>query len=79
MTKQINWVQLREYAGRIEADLDIAILQEADIPIVVKGPAAGIFGPGFAGPTASGVRVYVRAEDLVEAIQTLGLPSGEQP
>ena len=79
MTKQINWVQLREYAGRLEADIDIALLQQAGIPVVVKGPSAGIFGPGFAGPTAAGVRVYVRAEHLVEAIQTLGLPSGDPP
>jgi hypothetical protein len=74
-----HWVQLREYAGRFEADLDIGLLEEAGIPVVVKGPATGIYGPGFAGPTAAGVRVFVREVDLVEAIQVLGLPSGEEP
>jgi hypothetical protein len=74
-----KWVQLREYAGRLEADLDIGLLEEAGIPLVVKGPSTGIYGPGFAGPTAVGVRVFVRDEDLVEAIEILGLPNGDEP
>lgn len=73
-----EWVLLREYAGRFEADLDIGLLQGAGIPMLVKGPSAGIYGPGFAGPSAAGVRVYVREEDLVEAIELLGLPKGEE-
>jgi hypothetical protein len=72
-----EWVLLREYAGRIEADFDVGLLQEAGIPMLFKGPSAGIYGPGFAGPSAAGLRVYVREQDLVEAIELLGLPKGE--
>jgi hypothetical protein len=78
-TPETEWVQLREYAGRIEADLDIGLLEGAGIPVLVKGPSAGIYGPGFAGPSAAGLRVYVRHEDLVEAIQLLGLPNADEP
>lgn len=51
MAEQREWVRLREYAGRLEADVDAGVLEEAGIPFVVKGPAIGIFGPGFSGPS----------------------------
>jgi hypothetical protein len=73
-----NWVQVREYSSRIEADLDLGLLEEAGIPVQVKGPSAGIYGPGFAGPTPVGFRVFVREEDLEDAISTIGLPSAEE-
>jgi hypothetical protein len=76
---EANWVQLRDYASRFEADLDIGLLEEAGIPVMIKGPSAGIYGPGFAGPTPLGLRLFVREEDLVEAIDTIGLPNGEEP
>jgi len=68
-----EWVQLHEYAGRFEADLDVGVLEEAEIPVVVKGPPIGIFGPGFSGATATGVRVFVRERDVETARDLLGL------
>jgi hypothetical protein len=76
---EANWVQLREYASRLEADLDLGLLEGAGIPVMMKGPSAGIYGPGFAGPTPVGLRVFVREADLEDAIETLGLPGGEEP
>ncbi len=67
------WVLLKEYSGRFEADLDLGLLEGLEIPVVVQGPPSGIFGPGFAGPTAVGVRVLVRQEDLDKARETVGI------
>jgi hypothetical protein len=66
-------VHLKEYFGLGEADLDIGLLEGAGIPVLVKGPPTGIFGPGFAGPTADGVTVLVPEECLTAARQVLGL------
>ena len=71
-----RWVRLREYGGRLEADLDIALLEEAGIPFVVKGPATGIFGPGFAGSTPLGLTILVPDELLGAAREVLGIAGG---
>jgi hypothetical protein len=76
---EANWVQLREYSSRFDADLDIGLLEEAGIPVMTKGPSAGIYGPGFAGPTPVGLRVFVREEDLTDAVETIGPPNEEEP
>lgn len=73
-----TWVRLREYGGRFEADLDLATLDEAGIPVVVKGPATGIFGPGFAGATPLGVTVFVPEEALEAAREILGLEGNDE-
>ena len=66
-----NWVLLREYASQLEADLDIGVLMENDVPHLVKGPAIGVFGPGFTGATGDGVRLFVPNDSLELATELL--------
>ena len=70
-----RWRLLRSYASRIEADLDLGVLEEHGIPVIVQSPSIGIFGPGFGAATAEGVRVLVDADDLERALDLLGLES----
>lgn len=72
-----GWVVLQEYAGKIDADLDQATLQEVGIPVMVKGAFIGAFGPGFAGATPFGIRLLVPAEDLEHARDVLGIEDPE--
>ena len=66
-----NWVLLREYASQLEADLDIGVLMENDVPHLVQGPPVGVFGPGFTGATGDGVRVFVPHDSLELATELL--------
>lgn len=74
MTDQ-TWTQVRDYGAQFEADVAVAILEAAGVPTLVKGPGAGIFGPGMAGHSHIGVRVFVpsdaaaRARELLETDQ----------
>ncbi|HET9983801.1 MAG TPA: hypothetical protein VFQ38_09450 [Longimicrobiales bacterium] len=67
-----GWVKLREYAGQLEAALDLGVLEEAGIPTLVQGPEVGIFGPGFAGATARGVSILVPVDQLEAALELVG-------
>lgn len=70
MNERIDWVLLVEFASGFEADIARAQLEEAQIPVVSKGPEIGIFGPGFSGATSRGARLYV-PEPLAEEARSL--------
>lgn len=72
-----RWVKLREYASQIAADLDLGILEEAEIPTLVQGADVGIFGPAYAGPVAHGVTVLVPRDRLDDALDALGVVEEE--
>ncbi len=67
-----EWVKLATFASGLDADIARATLEEADIPVQVRGQHIGAFGPSFQGQVPGGVDVYVpspelgRARDLVE-------------
>ena len=64
---RIDWTPAVEYGAQYQVDLALPILEEAEIPYVVKGQEAGIWGPAFAGPTSRGIRILVPAERADEA------------
>ena len=66
------WAAVKAYGSQLEADIDVGILSENGIPHRVEGPPVGIFGPGFAGGTAAGVRVLVPREQLEAARELIG-------
>lgn len=73
-----EWAVLKEYASRLEADLDLATLETENVPTIVRGPEVGIFGPGFSGSTSLGVSVFVPAAMLDFARELIGRePAGE--
>lgn len=72
-TPPIEWVPLASYAARFEIELPVKHLEKAGIPVVVKGEEAGIWGPGFAGPTSQGITLLVPKERQEEARDLLEL------
>ena len=63
----------------MEAELDAQLLQEANIPVLLKGPPTGVFGPGFAGATAYGVRLFVPASLEQDARDVLDRDDHSEP
>jgi hypothetical protein len=62
-----RWAELGHYTRQFDADLDRSTLELAGIPVMVKGPLTGAFGPGYVGWTPEGVRLYVPDRLLEEA------------
>ena len=73
-----EWAILKEYASRLEADLDLATLETEDVPTIVRGPEVGIFGPGFSGSTSLGVTVFVPVAMLDFARDLIGKEPAEE-
>jgi len=55
------------YTTMFEADVAKAALEQAGIPVLVKGADVGMFGGAFSGPTAHGVTLFVPADLLDDA------------
>lgn len=68
-----GWELLVEFATRHEADFATARLESEEIPALIKGNEPGIFGPGMAGATPFGVRLFVPSSALERASEILGL------
>lgn len=67
MSTDQEWTALASYEFGYEVDFAERTLEEAGIPVLVKGRESGIWGPGFAGPTSQGLSIWVPAECLSEA------------
>lgn len=67
-----GWVPVREYAALFQAELDQQMLEQAGIPVMLKGPITGAFGPGFSGPTSQGVTLLVPDDRSDAAVELLG-------
>jgi len=78
MTDNREWMLLASFDFGYEADFAEATLKGAGIPVVVKGREAGIWGPGFAGPSSQGLSVWVPGEEM-EAARELLEPGSEAP
>lgn len=62
-----RWAELRRYSRFFDADLDRATLEEAGVPVLLKGALTGAFGPGFAGWSPGAIRLFVPAQALEDA------------
>ena len=68
-----DWVKIATVASGFEADLTRAMLEEQDIPVLIRGKQAGLFGGGFQGAVPGGVDILVpstvasRARELIES------------
>jgi hypothetical protein len=67
-----DWVKIATFGSGFEADGARATLEEAGIPVLVRGNQAGMFGGGFQGPVIGGIDILVpsdavlRARDLID-------------
>jgi hypothetical protein len=62
-----DWIKVREFATRFEAEFARARLESADVPATIVSHEGGMFGAGFQGPVTSGVEVRVPKERIAEA------------
>jgi hypothetical protein len=67
-----RWAHLTSFSSGFEADEARAILEAADIPVLVKGPQVGIFGSGYQGSVPGGVELLVPSPELDRARELLG-------
>jgi len=68
---QAEWVKLATFGSGLEADIVRARLEEADIPVQLRGQHIGLFGPSFQGPMPGGVDMYVPSPELEHARELL--------
>jgi len=58
-----QWIPVADFSSTFEADIAVARLEAAGILAVSRGnDIVGLFGPGFAGSSARGVRVLVPSD-----------------
>ena len=72
MTGRAGWASLASLSSGLEADEARAILEAADIPVLVRGPQVGIFGGGFQGTVPGGVELLVPSPELERSRALLG-------
>ena len=67
-----QWIPVADFASTFEADLAVARLEAAGILAGSRGnDIVGVFGPGFGGASARGVRVLVPSDALDAAREIL--------
>jgi hypothetical protein len=59
-----EWVKLATFASGLDADVARARLEEAEVPVQIRGQHIGMFGPAFQGPVPGGVDLYVPSPEL---------------
>ncbi len=72
MSDEARFVPLANYPNGFDADMARAQLEEEGIPVLVKAVQGGMFGPGFLGPVAGGVTLFVPSPELERAQLLLG-------
>ena len=72
MASDVRWELLATFASGFEADQARAILEAAEILVMVKGPQMGLFGAGFQGIMGAGVELLVPAPEVERARDLLG-------
>lgn len=71
MPNEPHWVRLTECATAFEADLLRNALEEAEIPVLVRGAQAGFYGAGFQGTVVGGIELHVPSQALERAQEIL--------
>jgi hypothetical protein len=73
-----QWIPVADFSSSFEADLAVVRLESAGILAVARGnDIVGVFGPGFAGSSARGVRVLVPSDAADAAREILSQPASE--
>ncbi|MCC6244561.1 MAG: DUF2007 domain-containing protein [Gemmatimonadaceae bacterium] len=70
--EQAEWVELANYRTGFEADMARQALEAADIPVLVRSDASGIFGVGYGGGVTGGITLFVPGPELDVARSLLG-------
>lgn len=69
-----RWTRIAEFPSLVDAEFAAGRLESAGIASLLQQQGnVGIFGPGFSGPTAAGVRLLVSEADLAAARTALDM------
>ncbi|MGK2961494.1 MAG: putative signal transducing protein [Gemmatimonadaceae bacterium] len=77
MDVNTEWESLGLFPTGLDADIARQALEEAGIPVLVKGDRAGIFGAAFQGAFSGGVEILVPTIALAHAREILDWPVQE--
>lgn len=69
--ESMEWVRIRQFDSRLEAETVGHALDQYGIPFVVKSEDLGIFGPGHSGITPQGASLCVPVEYLQRVSELL--------
>ena len=69
-----EWIEVATFSTGLEADIAKGALEDADIPVLVRSNAPGIFGLAFQGVVAGGVALHVPTPELERARELLNPP-----
>ncbi len=70
-TPRAEWIEVATFATGLEADIAKSALEGADIPVMVRSNAPGIFGLAFQGVVAGGIALHVPTPELERARELL--------
>jgi len=73
-TARAEWIEVATFNTGLEADIARAALEDADIPVLVRSNAPGIFGFAYQGGVAGGVALHVPTPELERARELLATP-----
>ena len=73
-----TWVKVASFSARYLAEVWLEALAAEGIPFRTRGEESGIWGPGFAGPTARGFEILVLERDVDAAETILDFEEGEE-
>lgn len=62
-----DWIKVREFSTRFEAEIARTRLESADVPAAIVSHEGGFFGAGFQGTVPTGVELRVPSERIAEA------------
>ena len=66
-----EWIKLATFGSGLEADIARARLEEAEIPVQLRGEQTGAFGPSLMGTVPGGIDMYVPSPELQHARELL--------
>lgn len=70
-TARAEWIEVATFATGLDADIAKSALEDADIPVLVRSNAPGIFGLAFQGVVAGGIALHVPTPELERARELL--------
>ncbi len=62
-----EWIEVGTFSTGLEADIARGVLEDADIPVLIRSNAAGIFGLAFQGAVVGGIALHVPTPELERA------------
>lgn len=66
-----EWIEVATFSTGLEADIAKSALEDADIPVLVRSNAPGIFGLAFQGVVAGGISLHVPTPEIDRARELL--------